>query len=264
MQPLAMQPLYTAISCRSAYQLNWSVTLFGAVDLPLQSGWLNKLRAVTEPDGVRILECRLAQPNVLQFFVSTIPSVCPSEIIRSVKGRWQHLHKWQIPKAFHRNYHVQSVGSAKCQTLDVYIAGQNQKHLMGDLRVQAQLEAVQFHDPSIDLAAKRLGNYGQFVYSMQIVVETAQGWNEIRSEVLTATRDMIIGSAAKKKWLLSRIGLLSNHIHILLGANMTESPESVVLSLLNNLAWVQGMKPVYKFSYYVGTFGGYDRSVVWK
>ena len=56
MEALAMQPLYTAISCRSAYQLNWSVTLFGAVDLPLQSGWLNKLRAVTEPESVSVTE----------------------------------------------------------------------------------------------------------------------------------------------------------------------------------------------------------------
>ncbi len=73
---------------------------------------------------------------------------------------------------------------------------------------------------------------------------------------------MIIGSANKHRWRLSRIGLLSNHIHILLGAAVTESPESVALSLMNNLAYVQEMKPVFRFSYYVGTFGPYDRGAV--
>ena len=51
-------------------------------------------------------------------------------------------------------------------------------------------------------------------------------------------------------------------VHILLGCAVTESPESVALSLLNNLAFVQGMKPVYRFSYYVGTFGKYDRNSI--
>ncbi len=70
---------------------------------------------------------------------------------------------------------------------------------------------------------------------------------------------MILGAAAKKRWRLSRIAILSNHYHILLGANVTESPARVALSIMNNLAYVQGMKPVLRFRYYAGTFGPYDR-----
>ena len=43
---------------------------------------------------------------------------------------------------------------------------------------------------------------------------------------------------------------------------MTESPASIALSLMNNVAHVQGMKPVLRHSYYVGTFGSYDRDAV--
>ncbi len=69
---------------------------------------------------------------------------------------------------------------------------------------------------------------------------------------------MIMIAAKKKGSRLSRIGLLSNHLHILPGAAVTESPQSVALSLMNNIAYVSGMTAVLKFSYYAGTFGGYD------
>ncbi len=73
---------------------------------------------------------------------------------------------------------------------------------------------------------------------------------------------MIVCTARKKEWRLARIGILSNHIHVLLGAAVTESPASVALSLMNNLAYVQRMKAVLRFSFYVGTFGSYDRDAV--
>ncbi len=133
---------------------------------------------------------------------------------------------------------------------------------MADPRVQAQLSMLQFHDAAIDLAEVRTGNYGQFINCLQVVLENAGNWNEVREDVLLATREMIIRASKQKRWQLSRIGLLSDHIHILLGIGMTESPQAVALSLLNNLASVQEMKPVFKFSYYIGTFGKYDRQAV--
>ncbi|MBL8854553.1 MAG: hypothetical protein JNK57_11350 [Planctomycetaceae bacterium] len=36
----------------------------------------------------------------------------------------------------------------------------------------------------------------------------------------------------------------------------------IVFGCMNNLAYVVGMKPVLKFSYYVGTFGEYDLKVI--
>ena len=75
---------------------------------------------------------------------------------------------------------------------------------------------------------------------------------------------MIIDSAKKHSWGLARIGLVTNHVHILLSINVTESPESAALCLMNNLAYVQQMKPVLLFSYYVGTFGEYDRAAIRK
>lgn len=133
---------------------------------------------------------------------------------------------------------------------------------MADHQVQARLEELQFHDEFVDLSQLQIGTYGQYLNSLQIVLENAGGWHEVREEPLSRIRSNVIGAARKKDWRLSRIGLLSNHLHILLGAAVTESPQSVALSLMNNIAYVYSMTPVLKFSYYAGTFGGYDRGVI--
>jgi len=196
-----VQPIYTHQNTASAFQLNWSVSLFGRTDFPPVSHWLDQLKSDTERDGVRILEARLEQPHVGQFFISTRPDVAPSEILRSTKGRWQYLIRIQHPSVFRRNHYIGSLGDATCRVLD-------------------------------------------------------------REAVLLDSRAMMVKMAAKKRWRLSRIGILSDHYHILLGANVTESPANVALSIMNNLAHVHAMKPVFRFSYYVGTFGPYDRDAV--
>ena len=55
-----MQPIYTQKNTTPAFQLNWSVGLFGRVAFPPPSNWLDQMKADTQTDGVRILEARLA------------------------------------------------------------------------------------------------------------------------------------------------------------------------------------------------------------
>lgn len=199
---------------------------------------------------------------MVQFLISALPALSPSQIIRCVKGRLQYVIRDNNPKAFRRNYFIGSVGEVNLQVLDQYVGKQVGKHPMADSRVQSRIKTLQFHDSSVDLSSRRTGNYGQYVNSLQIVLENSEGWHEVREEVLLGSRNMILGCAVKKGWLLSRIGILSNHIHILVGIGVNESPEGAALSLLNNLAFAQAWKPVFRFSYYAGTFGGYDRDAI--
>ncbi len=258
-----MEPTYTFANTAPAFQLNWALSLFGKVVLPAPN-WLEQLKTDTEPDGVRILEYRSATAHVGQFFVSTKPDVSPEQIIRSVKGRWQHLIRKDYPSIFHRNYYLGSVGKANCGALDRYVGNQVKRHAMADPRISQRLAALQFYDPTIDLTQVRSSRHGQFVYNLQVVLENENGWHDVRDDIFAKTRTMIVRTAAKKRWLLSRIGLLSNHLHVLLGAYVAESPAQVALSLMNNLAYIQHMKAVLRFSYYVGTFGPYDRYAIWR
>ena len=257
-----MEPIYTADNTTTAFQLNWSLALFGKSELPHPSAWLEELQASTEADDVRILSNHVRSENTLQFLISTRPASAPSEIVRSTKGRLQYLIRERIPKAFRRNYHIQSIGEANSSVLDQYVAGQPSRHPMADDTLQERIEAIQFHDKAVDLSKPCIGTYGQYLNSLQIVLENAESWHEVRETQLMRVRNVIARACRKKEWRLSRIGLLSNHVHVLLGAGVTESPQSVALSLMNNIAYVYDMKPILKFSYYVGTFGGYDRGAV--
>ena len=259
-----MQPIYTDFNTNFAYQLNWSLSLFGKSSLPSKEIWFNALSIATEADEVRVLSAVNRSDNVVQILVSTKPKSSPSDIVRSVKARLQYLLRDQVPSAFRRNHHIASVGDAKASVLDQYVASQADKHPMAASIIQSRIVGMQFYDASIDLSKTMVGTYGMYLNSMQIVLENTEGWHEVSDDRLNRVRRTLISAASKKSWRLSRIGLLSNHIHILLGAGATESPQTVALSLMNNIAYVYEMKPILKYSYYAGTFGSYDRGVIWQ
>ncbi len=256
-------PLYLAANCVPAYQLNWALSVFGKERLPSPSESIELLRIEVAKDQIKILETEFREPNVALFFLSSQPQSSPSQIVRSIKGRWQYLSRDLDPIDFRRNYRIESCGDAKKEVLDEYVANQANKHRMADDQVQAVIESLQFQDKNVDLAAIQRSSYGEFVYALQIVLELEAGWNEVRKEVLKAYRGAVIGACRTHNWRLARIGLLSNHLHILVGPDMTDSPESVSLSLMNNLVYTQGMKPMLRRSYYAGAFGKYDHGAIW-
>jgi len=258
-----LSPLYRPENCQAAFQLNWSLSVFASHPFEDGSDCIETLKPSLECGGIRVLEHRIVDRNTAQFFVSTLPSVVPSDIVRQIKGRWQHRVRGQSPISFRRNFSLASVGAASHKALDMYVAMQPKKHPMAQEGVQAMFEDLQFHDPTIDLTSYRTNNHGRFIYALQIVVESEEGWNDVRRAVQEGYVVAIRRTCTKHQWILSRIGVLANHIHILLGADVKSSPESISLSLLNNLVYSQAMKPFFKFSYYAGTFGPYDRGVIW-
>jgi len=257
-----VSPIYTADNCKAAYQLNWALALFWHEPVR-QAGWLAELQLTTEPDGVRVLEHRLVKPNVSQFLVTSRPEVSPERLVWSVKGRLQHLVRREHPKAFRRNYGLRSLGSATRQLVEQYVRSQVERHPMADPGVQEMLRGLQIDDPDVDLSAPRRSAHALYWYNLHVCFVNDGRCMEIRREPLQRMREMILGAAAKKRHLLSRAGIVPDHIHLTLGCNGTESPADVALSYMNNLAYVCGMKWAFAFGFYVGTFGEYDLGVTW-
>jgi REP element-mobilizing transposase RayT len=255
-------PIYTAESCRFAYQLNWSLSIFSHRTLPDASEWLPQLQSATEPDGVRVLEHRVKDNTIHQFLLSTQPHVSPSQAICSVKGRYQYLIRAQMPQAFSRNYHLHSVGSAKREAVQQYISSQTAHHRMADERVQKRLDELQFHNPAIDLSSIRRSAHGQFVYNLHLVFVHRDRLSDIRTNYLEDIHTMLKRASTHHKHLLADAGILSDHIHLAIGCNVDESPQQVALSYLNNLAYTQEMKAAYQHGAYLGTFGEYDLGAI--
>jgi REP element-mobilizing transposase RayT len=257
-----LEPLYTATNCRIAYQLHWSLTLFAKQPWPKQDVWWQPLRQAVEPDGVRLLEFLPSQPAIGQFFVSSKPEISPAQIVRSVKGRLQYLVRDAVARLWRRHYSITSVGDANNDALQGYVGRQVLHHPLADPLAVDRLAHAQFHDPGVDLAALRASAHGRFTHSLHLVLENADHLYDTREEWLVASRAMLIAACRKKGWLLSRLALVGNHLHLLVGCDVTDIPRDATLSLLNNLSFAHGMKPVYEHSFYIGTFGPYDHHAI--
>ena len=81
------------------------------------------------------------------------------------------------------------------------------------------------------------------------------------SKFLISTRPAVAPLLIAQR-VMSLGSLVPDHIHLTLGCQLEDSPEQIALSYMNNLAYVCGMKAVFKFSYFVGTFGEYDLGVI--
>src|SRR4030095_13938989 len=256
-----MKPLYTAANCRPAYELRWSLALFCTTDVPPAEIWVAELKQSVERDGVRILE-HLQKTRLLLFLLSTKPSVTPPHIVKSIKGRLQHILQPCVPKAFRRNFSLTSAGDADRETIESYVASQLGHHPIADPRVEARFKDFQISFSEVDVTAEQFSSHGRYRYNLQLALVHESRWREIREDHLVLTRDMFFKAARQKGHKLSRLALLPDHLHATLGCGYEEAPEEVALGYMNNLAFAHEMQPIFCASYYVGTFGEYDMGAI--
>ena len=259
---MPISPIYTPENTSAAYQLNWALSLFLNGPLPHEAMWLSAVSEGAERDGVRILEWRSPQMDVVQFWLSTTPLVKPSAVIKSIKGRLQAAIRSEQPQAFRRNYRLESIGAANVeQTLD-YIALQPQRHEAKDAVAQQETVDRQLCDPEVDLTRIRYSAHGEFIHNLHLSVELPPDARDLDTDSFDVVRQMLRTVCAKHVWLLARAGLVADHIHLGVGCGIDDVPQDVALSVLNNLAFAFGMRPRFRFSYYVGTFGPRNRGAI--
>lgn len=255
-------PIYTPENVRVAFQLSWGYSLFwhdaGPGDL-----WMPKLCELCEAAGVRVLSHRLKTPTCSQFFVSTRPDVSPDRIPKGIKGRLQTLVRDTRPNAFQRNYDLHGIGSTQREKVEHYVAGQLVHHAEDDVGVNdSNLADLQIINPEVDLSRFRLTSHARYRFNLHIVFRFAEAVLLHDSKSLVDVRKAVRCTAQKHQHLLSRVGLLQDHVHLVLGAALTSSPLDVALPYMNNIAWMFGLRPVLKFGCFIGTVGEYDRGAV--
>ena len=254
-------PIYTSDNCKFAYQLRWSLTLFWRSP-PTSDEWLSTLRSATKADGIRILQHRFGRNDCSLFLVSTRPDVAPSKILWSVKGRLQHLLGNQTSRAFQRNYDLQSIGSTRGEKVETYVAAQLKQHPPANHRMLGLFDDLQIVNPEVDLLQPRFTAHGRFVCNLHLVFVHDGRWSETRKEVWVAVREMIRKASSAKGHLLSRVGIVPDHLHMTLGIGPDDKPQDVALSYMNNIAFVHGMKPVFMHGCFMAGFGEYDLGAI--
>ncbi len=255
------EPIYSRENCSFSCPLEWGLTAFWREPIR-RDDWFSGLAAATEADGIRLLGHRFEEPLISQFAVSSQPHVTPALILQRVKGRLQYAVRDERPKALKGNYALRSVGRVTREVIESYVASQLDHHRMADPRVQELLERFQIHRPDVDLSQPRRTSSGIYWYNLHVVLVHRERWNEVREDVLEGVCDMIVRVAQAKGYLLSRAGILADHVHLLLGCPIDVAPADVALGFLNNLAFVQGMRAVYQYGAFVGTVGEYTTAAL--
>lgn len=256
-------PIYTVENTKPAYQLDWSLTVFWKRLIGSES-WLPALQAATETDGVRILSHRFSTKGCSQFLLSTRPAVAPVNAVRSVKGRLQYLIRDQLPQAFLRNYDLHSIGSTTREKAAAYVASQLSHHAESLGTITQQLADLQFADPEVDLSAIQFSAHARHRCNLHLVFVHNRYCPAPSPTQLADVRDMIRRASTAKKYALSRIGLLPDHLHLIVGVPHDVTPFDVALSYMNNIAFVYGLKPVLMPSCFMGSIGEYNLGAIQK
>ncbi len=258
---MPLQPLYTRDNTTFCGPLRWGLTVFWRTPMS-EAPWLADLTHALEPDGLRLLGHRFQQPGVSQFSLSTLARTAPLFLVQRAKGRLQHLVRSSHPKAFQRNYALRSFGPANRAAVEEYVAAQIKRHPMADPRVQSALERVQIQCPETDLAQPRGTAHAIYWYNLHVVLVHHERWPEVRESVLNEISAMIRRVCQSKGYALASAGIVADHLHLAIGCPLESAPDEVALAFLNNLAFVHGMKPVFQFGAYLGTFGEYHDGAV--
>lgn len=256
-------PIYTRDNCGNpAYQLNWAYSVFWRAE-PKDFSWIEELKKLNEADHIRILQHQFKPPRTSQFLISTRPSIAPLMIAKRVKGRLQHLIAGGRQRPFRRNYAIRSIGFSKRSVIENYLARQLQHHRRLDAELDKRMAPFQIFLPEVNLAQPSRTSHAIYWYNLHLVLASAGQRVELREKSsLAAVRDMILRIRKARKHRLSRASVLPNHVHLTFGASLEQSPEEIALAYLNNLAYACGMKKIFAYSYFVGTFGEYDLNVI--
>ncbi len=95
---------------------------------------------------------------------------------------------------------------------------------MADPQIQERLRGYQLEFPDADLSVPVFSSHGRYLYNLHVVFANDGRWHEVREDRLAKTRDMVLGVARKHDHRLSRVAILSDHVHLVLGCKIEESP----------------------------------------
>ncbi|MDA0657443.1 MAG: hypothetical protein O3C60_01260 [Planctomycetota bacterium] len=256
-----LDPIYRRNNCCFCAPLQWGLSVFWRM-LMCDDTWIDELRKSTENDGIRILGHQFAGPATSQFAISTKPHVSPRQVVQRIKGRLQNLLKIRYPRSWRRNFAIRSVGHVSRTMIERYVASQLDHNHGDNQRLKERLHEFQVENAEIDLSIPSTTAHGKYWYNLHIVLVHRERYEERQFQSLGKVRAMVLISARSKGYLLSRAGILLDHVHLTLGCPFEISPIDVTLGFLNNLSYVYGMKPVFQFSGFIGTFGEFTHNAL--
>lgn len=259
---MTMEAIYKPEILRAAYKLRYAWTGWASSgrlpERPANDAFWRALDTAWESDGLHRLE-GLWKSDMTQLVFSVLPHVSPVLFTARVKGRLQHaLRIGGQETKFSRKVAFRTVGENRRADVEAYIERQVDKERFVDPNYQRLMKQFTIVNQDVDLSKPTETNSGRYWYDLHLVLVTEHRQRITEPPRLARVRDLCIRIAEKKGYLISRLSVLPDHIHMSLRGNIEHSPEEIALSYLNNLSYALGRNAIWQQGYYAGTFGEYD------
>jgi REP element-mobilizing transposase RayT len=262
--PTPPQPLYVPATAKAAFDLRYTWTGWPSRDefASVRTELLDDIKPSWEEDGMRLLESQWTDVSVKLAF-STRTNVSPVFLASRAKGRLDHaMRAAGSPIAFSRKVAVRSFGENTRRDVERYIAEQVRKERFVDPRFEAQMREFTLTFPEVDLSQPTESARGRYWYDLHLVLVVAHRGRVSDFEVLARLRDRSLAIGEKKDYLISRLSVMPDHLHLALRGAVDQSPAEIVGAFQNNLAYALGQKRIWSDGYYAGTFGEYNMEAI--
>ena len=255
-------PLYHANRADPAYQLRYAWTGWLRNPPSVHPDW-ESISPRWEQDGLRLLEHRSAGVKVQALF-SARPDISPVTVATRAKGRLQYAWRQSAPhfSGFTRMVALRSVGDNTRADVEAYIARQVSDEAFVDPRFRLRMEEFTVSRPQVDFSQPSSSVRGRYWYNLHLVLVVRERSQIADRATLATLRDGCFRIAAKRRCQISRLAVMPDHLHAAIRGEINQSPQDVALCFQNNLAYLLGQKPLWKESYYVGTFSEYDTGAI--
>jgi len=222
-------------------------------------------RSVCEREDYHLLESRIS-PDHLRLLVSLKPKHTVSNAVNLLKGNMSRqlgLRTGRKQPWFATGYFASSSGKVDIETVRTYVSSQVAHHgYQGKWTEALEYRNTRFKSPAFQ------PKHCLSILTYHLVLVTA-GRASVFDEAIAPKLFPYINAVGDKHgFVIDRISLMPDHVHLVLEATPTMSIESIALALVNNVAHWMGnhywgvLKQtnawgVWQPSFYAGTAGEY-------
>ena len=255
---------YRADTTSVAYSLRWSWTgwpSLGSMPNFTEDDWRTVADA-WDHDGIRLLE-RKCLSDHWQAIVSTKPTIAPSVIVARMKGRIDHrLRSKETPFKFSRKVSLRAIGNNTLADVQDYIRRQVDTAHFYDSDFADDLKQFTriWEDESIPAPIEV--SSGRYWYKLHLVFVIERRHRIRNIGFLGELFEACLAIALDRGYRLEGISVMPDHLHLCLCGAVTESPETIALSYMNESCRRLGALGLWVPSYYVGTTGAYNMNAV--
>ena len=229
----------------------------------------NVVEEVCGREKYRLLESNLSDDH-LRLLVSLRPEHTVSATVKMLKGNLQHRFRkeLEIEGLWAKGYFARSSGTVDLERARNYVDRQVKHHgFSGDWT-----KPLKYSNPSFTSPAFQHG-HNISILKYHLVFVTQERLALFDEAIALKLFDCISAVGSKRQFAVDRIGLLPDHMHVLIEGVPTVSPQEYALAIVNNTQhWMErkfsgvlketGAWNVWQPSYYVGTVGEYTTAQI--